>query len=147
MQCQKYSLSEAPFQLEPCPQGSQGLYTAHHCDIVGETVNSFDAFDRAFDSQLDAFDRAIGEVVEGMFPPLFCLVNLETSNGLMPSAGELMMLSRLLNYCAWCRECNADHWGTFVLARAEAQRVNCAARESYNKRTSNCPKHSTCSHM
>ena len=32
----------------------------------------------------------------GMFLPLFCVVDLETSNGLMPAAGELMMLKRLL---------------------------------------------------
>ena len=30
----------------------------------------------------------------GLFLPLFCVVVLETSNGLMPAAGELMMLSR-----------------------------------------------------
>ena len=32
----------------------------------------------------------------GMFLPLFCIVDLETSNGLMPAAGELMILNRLL---------------------------------------------------
>ena len=32
----------------------------------------------------------------GMFLPLFCVVDLETSNGLMPAAGERMMLKRLL---------------------------------------------------
>ena len=32
----------------------------------------------------------------GMFLPLFCVVDLETSNGLMPAAGELMMLNRVL---------------------------------------------------
>ena len=32
----------------------------------------------------------------GLFIPLFCVVDLEISNGLMPAAGELMMLSRLL---------------------------------------------------
>ena len=31
----------------------------------------------------------------GFFLPLFCVVDLETSNGLMPAAGEFMMLSRL----------------------------------------------------
>ena len=31
----------------------------------------------------------------GMFLPLFCVGDLETSIGLMPAAGELMMLSRL----------------------------------------------------
>ena len=32
----------------------------------------------------------------GMFLPLFCVLDLERSNGLMPAARELMMLSRLL---------------------------------------------------
>ena len=32
----------------------------------------------------------------GMFLPLFFIVDLKTSNGLMPAAGELMMLNRLL---------------------------------------------------
>ena len=46
---------------------------------------------------LVAFDRAIGEVIcIGMFLPLFCVVGLETSNGLMPAAGELMKTNRLL---------------------------------------------------
>ena len=30
-----------------------------------------------------------------MFLPPFCVVDLETSNGLMPVSGELMMLNRL----------------------------------------------------
>ena len=46
---------------------------------------------------LDAFDRAIGEVIGRLVPiPLFCIVVLEKSNGLMPAPGKLMMLSRLL---------------------------------------------------
>ena len=32
----------------------------------------------------------------GSFLPLFCVVYLETSNGLMPAAGQLMMQSRLI---------------------------------------------------
>ena len=32
----------------------------------------------------------------GMFLPMFCVVDLESSNVLMPAAGELMMLNRLL---------------------------------------------------
>ena len=61
----------------------------------------------------------------------------------MPAARELMMLNRLL--CSWCKERNAEHWGQFVLARADAQRVYGAARESHNERTRNTLKHSTCS--
>ena len=47
---------------------------------------------------------------------------------------------------AWCRARSADHCGRFVLARAEAQRVYGAARESHNERTRNTLKHCTCSH-
>ena len=43
---------------------------------------------------LMAFDRAIGEVIGKLL--VFCVVDLETSNDLMPAAGELMTLSRLL---------------------------------------------------
>ena len=32
----------------------------------------------------------------GMFLPLFCIADLETSNGLMPAAEELVTLNRLL---------------------------------------------------
>ena len=82
----------------------------------------------------------------GLFLQLFCLVDLETSNGLMPAAGELMMISRLLITPAWCRARSADHWGRFVLSRAEAKRVYGAARESHNERTRNTLKHCTYSH-
>ena len=40
--------------------------------------------------------RSLVRSLVGMFLPQFCLVNLETSIGLMPAAGELMMLNRLL---------------------------------------------------
>ena len=46
---------------------------------------------------LDAFDRAIGEVIGRLVTiTLFDIVDPEISDGLMPAAGELMMLSRLL---------------------------------------------------
>ena len=80
----------------------------------------------------------------GMFLPLFCVVDLETSNSLMPAARELMILQTA--YRAWCRTCNAEFWGQFVLARAAAQRVYGATRELHNERTRNALKHSTCSH-
>ena len=49
-------------------------------------------------------------------------------------------------YHALCRAQSVDHWGLFVLAHAEAQRIYGAARESHNKRTRNTLKHTTCSH-
>ena len=65
----------------------------------------------------------------------------------MPAAGELMMLIRLIIMPhVDCRARSADHCDLFVLARAEAQRVYGAARESLSERTSNTLKHSTCSH-
>ena len=47
---------------------------------------------------------------------------------------------------AWCRACSADHWGRFLPAGAEAQRVYGAVRESHNEQTRNTLKHSTCLH-
>ena len=44
------------------------------------------------------------------------------------------------------RASSADHWGRFVLSRAESQSVYGAAIESHNKRTRNTLKYSTCSH-
>ena len=76
----------------------------------------------------------------GLFLPLFCVVNLETSTGLMPAAGEHVA------YHAWCRACCADHLFRFVFARAEAQRVYGTARKSNNESTRNTLKHFTCSH-
>ena len=45
---------------------------------------------------LDVFDRAIDEVIGRPVPTTVLHVDLETNNGLMPAAGELMMLSGLL---------------------------------------------------
>ena len=60
----------------------------------------------------------------GLFLPLFCIVDLERSNGLMPAAGDAKQTA----YHARCRACSVDHWGQFVLA----QRVYGAAREPHN---------------
>ena len=45
---------------------------------------------------LVAFELAIGEAIGRYVPTLFCVVDLETSNGLMLAAEEHMMLNRLL---------------------------------------------------
>ena len=68
----------------------------------------------------------------GLFLPLFSIVDLEMSNGLMPAARELMMLSRLLIMPGVEWACSADHWGRFVHAHADTQKVYGAARESHN---------------
>ena len=46
----------------------------------------------------------------------------------------------------WCRTRYAVHWGRFLLACAEDQRVYAAARESHYVHTRNLLRHSTCSH-
>ena len=56
-----------------------------------------------------------------------------------------MMLNRLL-IMPGVDDPNAEHWGQFVLAHAEAQRVYGVARESHNEHIRNTLKHSTCSH-
>ena len=81
----------------------------------------------------------------GMFLPLFCVVDLETSNGLMPAAGELMMLNRLL-INPGVQHAIRNIGAQFGLARSEAQRVYGAARESDNECKRITLKYSTCSH-
>ena len=46
-------------------------------------------------TMLKSADPIVGSLV-GLFLPLFCVVDLDTSNGLMPAAEKLMMLNRLL---------------------------------------------------
>ena len=81
----------------------------------------------------------------GLFLPLFCVVDLETSDGLMPAVGELMMLIRLL-IIPGEQHAMQIIGGEFVLTHAEAQRVHGAASELHNECTINTLKHSTCSH-
>ena len=94
---------------------------------------------------LVAFDRAIGEVIGRYFP----------TTGLRSRYGDKQCFdascwrtydAKQTADRAWCRARNVEHWGQFVLARAEAQWVYCAARELHNERTRNILKHSTCSH-
>ena len=54
---------------------------------------------------LVTLDRAIGEVIGRSFQTQFCVVDLETSNGLMPNAGKLMMLNRLLTVLGESTQC------------------------------------------
>ena len=50
-------------------------------------------------------------------------------------------------YRAWFSARNSEHWGQFVLARAEAQKIFGAARKWHNEHTRNTLKVSpTCSH-
>ena len=81
---------------------------------------------------LVTFERAIGEVTGRYVPTTVLRSRSGDNNGLMPAARKLMMLNRLL--IVPCVQSNAEHWGQFVLARAEAQLVYGAARESHNER-------------
>ena len=92
---------------------------------------------------LDAFDRAISEDIGRLVPTPFFIVDLETSNGLMP-------LRRTYDanhtaYRAWCRARRENHLGRFVIGRAGAQRVYGATRDSHYEHTRNTLTQSTCS--
>ena len=97
------------------------------------------------DDPLVAFDRAIGEVIGIMFLPVFCVIDLETCNGLMPAAGELMMLNRLL-IVPGAEHAMLNIWVNLCLLVLRPLRVYGAARESHAEHTRNILKHSTCSH-
>ena len=96
--------------------------------------------------QLHVFDRAIGEV-SGRLVPTTVLCSSSGDMQWFDASCQRVYDAEHTVYCARCRACSADHSGRFVLARAEAQRVIGAARESHNERTRNTLKHSTCSHM
>ena len=74
---------------------------------------------------------------------MFCIVDLETSNGLMSAARELMMLNRLLIVCLSHAMLNIGVNLCLLVLRPE---VYGAARESHNELTRNTLKHTTCSH-
>ena len=94
---------------------------------------------------LVAFDRAIGEVI-GSYVPTTVLCSRSGDKQWFKANCGRAHDDKQTAYRAWFRACNADDWGQFVLAHAEAQRVHCAARESHNERTRNTLKHSTYSH-
>ena len=58
---------------------------------------------------MDVFYCAVGDVIGRLVPTLFCIVDLGTSNCLMPAAAELMMLCRLLTLPDVAHARNADH--------------------------------------
>ena len=91
---------------------------------------------------LNVFDRAIGEVIV-MFVPTNVLRNRSGDKQWFDASCRRAYDYQQTVYRAWCRARSADHWGQFVLARAEAQRVYRAARETHNERTRNTLKHFT----
>ena len=78
-----------------------------------------------------------------MFLPLFCIY-LETSNGLIPTAGELMMLNR------WLIVPGVEHAmlniGFNLCWPVQGPRGSMVPQGSHNERSRNTLKHSTCSH-
>ena len=93
---------------------------------------------------LDAFDRDICEVI-CLLVHTTVLRSGSVDKQWFDDSCKRVYDAKQTAYHAWCRARSADHWGRFVLARAEAQRVYGAARESHNERTRNTLKHSTCS--
>ena len=94
---------------------------------------------------LVAFDRAFGEVI-GRYVPTTVLHSRSGDMQWCGASCRRAYNAKHTAYRAWCKASTAEHWSQIVLARAEAQRVNGAARESHNELTRNTLKHSTCSH-
>ena len=92
-----------------------------------------------------AFDLAIGEVISRHLPTTV-LKSRSGDKQWFDASCRRDGDGKQTAYYAWCSARSADHWGRFVLPRAEAQRVYGAARESHNERTWNTLKHSTSSH-
>ena len=115
-------------------------------DSVRNAVRSFkwSTILRSADS-LVALDRAIGEVV-GRNVPTTVLCSRSGDKQWFDARCRRAYDAKQTAYRARCRAHSAEHWGQFVLARAEAQRVCGAARELHNERTRNTLKYSTCSH-
>ena len=91
---------------------------------------------------LVAFDRAIGEVI-GRYVPTTVLHRRSGDKQRFDARCRRAYDAKQTAYRAWCRARNAENWGQFALARAEAQRVYGAARESHNESTRNTLKDST----
>ena len=80
---------------------------------------------------LDAFDQAICEVI-GRLIPTTVLSSRSGGKQCFDASCWRACDAQQSAYHAWCRARCADHWGRFVLGRAEAQRVHGASRESHN---------------
>ena len=88
---------------------------------------------------LVAFDRAIGEVI-GRYVPTPVLHSRSVDKQWFDASCRRTHDAKQTAYRAWCRARNAEYCRQFVLGRAEAQWVHCAARESHNERTRNTLK-------
>ena len=120
VQCKKYCLSEASYQLR-------------HVRCAFRSFTWSTNLRSAY--PLDMFDRVIGGIIG----------RLVHSTVLSSRSGVKQWCDASCRgaYRAWCRARRPENWGQFVLARAEAQGVYGAARESQNERTRKTLKHST----
>ena len=69
-----------------------------------------------------AFDRAIGEVI-GRYVSTTVLCSRSGDKQWFDASCRCAYDAKQTAYRAWCTARNAEHWGQFVLARAEAHRV------------------------
>ena len=72
---------------------------------------------------LDAFDRAIGEII-GRLVPTTVLRSTSEDKQWFNAGCRRANDAKQTAYHAWCRARSADPWIPFVLARAEARRVS-----------------------
>ena len=82
----------------------------------------------------------------GLFLPLFCVVDLGTSNGLMPAAGELMTLSILLIMPGVERAVQVIGDDLCLLVLRPRGSVVLQGSHIMNSSCRNSMKHSTCLH-
>ena len=83
---------------------------------------------------LDAFDLAIGDIICRLVPTTVVLSGSGDRQWFDASC-QRAYDAKQTAYHVWCGARSVDHWGRFMLARAEAQKVYGAARESHNQRT------------
>ena len=76
---------------------------------------------------LDAFDRAISEVI-GRIVPTTVLRCKSGDKHWFDASCRRAYDDKQTAYHAWCRARSADQWGRFLLARAEDQMVYVAAK-------------------
>ena len=117
--CQKCSLSEASYKL----------------DSVRSAIRNFtwSTILKSADP-LGAFNRAICEDI-GRYVLTTVLCTRSGDEQWFDASCQRAYDAKQTAYRTWCRAHSAEHWGQFILARAEAQRVYGAARESHNERT------------
>ena len=97
---------------------AKALYLERHFEVSGS----------------DAFDWAIGEVI-GRLILTTVFRSRSGDKQWFDDTCRRAYDAKQTAYHAWCRVRSADHWGRFVPARAEAQRVYGAARETHNEHT------------